>query len=604
MRLRARIDSGWKIYARNIKGGDGPIPTSISIQEHDAFELKEIRERRPIREKDPNFQRKLEFYQGRAVFEQILEWKKGEPGTIKGSIEYMACNDEKCLTPKTREFKVDLSKAEDGEPLLKGDRGLLLIFFLSLGGGFAALLTPCVFPMIPLTVSFFTKQSRTRNEGIRNAIIYSISIILIFTAVGYLLTALFSSNILNVISTHPITNVFFFLIIVVFAISFLGGFEIKLPDSWINRSDQVADKGGLIGIFFMAVTLTLVSFSCTAPILGPLLVQATSQGGMSPLVGMGGFSLALALPFGLFAAFPGWLNNLPQSGGWMNTIKVTLGFLELALAFKFLSNADMVTNRPDLLIPRELFLAIWIGIFLVMALYLLGVFRTPNDGEVPRLSVFRVLFATFTIIFTIYLIPGLFGAPLNLVSGFPPPQRYSEWSMGGGTSSSRGHDSDTNDEQGGPSHEGPQGLMTFHDYEKALSYAKKVDKPLMLDFTGEACVNCRRMENNVWSDPEVLEMLRNDVVIASLYVDVFQDLPKEEYDTVKVEGETKVLKEVGKKWAHFQKTRFGVNSQPYYVLLNHQGEELVMPTGYEPDVQTFTSWLEKGIRNFKREKAS
>jgi thiol:disulfide interchange protein DsbD len=620
LQLRASIDSGWHIYGRSFEGS-GPVPTRIAIDSGKGIALVgKLWEEEPKEKFDEQFQSQVTLYEKEALFEQVFDAKRtGEGDSIEARIEYMACTDEKCLRPRTIERGFALSGATDKEPELvdpeklgererrqatsssNGDkdkaRGLLLTFILSFGGGFLALLTPCVFPMIPLTVSFFTKQSPTRAKGIRNAIVYSASIVLIYTSVGYLVTLIFGGSAMNVISTNPWVNVMIFVLIVIFAISFLGAFELTLPESWINRSDRMADKGGLIGIFFMAFVLSLVSFSCTAPIIGPLVFQTASQGGIAPAVGMAGFSLALALPFGLFAVFPAWLNSLPQSGGWMNTVKVTLGFLELALAFKFLSNADLVLQAG--LLKRELFLAIMIGIFGMMSLYLLGLFRTPNDDEVPKLSVPRVLIATLSLVFTLYLIPGLFGAPLKMISGFPPPLQYSEWSRGMMAQGSEDGGSGTMTPEGGWGKECPMGLNCLNDYEKALAYAKKVDKPLMLDFTGHACANCRRMEETVWTEGRIMDMIRNDVVLASLYVDERSDLPEKEQKTVTLNGEEMELESVGDKWHYFQAKHYRTNTQPYYVLLDHQEQQLIEPTGYEPNVEEYAAWLERGIRKFK-----
>ncbi|MFB6258157.1 MAG: protein-disulfide reductase DsbD domain-containing protein [Flavobacteriales bacterium] len=618
LQLKADIDSGWHIYGRNLKGS-GPVPTRVEFQAGQGQKLiGKLWETKAKEKFDKQFQSQVSYYEQEAVFEQVVKVKKTKKAdSAKAEVEYMCCTDMKCLKPKTivRSFSLDEAakgearlveedelkkraekKADDASSEEKESRGLLLTFIFSFGGGFLALLTPCVFPMIPLTVSFFTKQSKNRAEGIENALIYSTSIVVIYTTVGYLVTLIFGGSAMNAISTNPWVNIFIFAFIVIFAISFLGAFDLTLPDSWINRSDKMADKGGVIGIFFMAFVLSLVSFSCTAPIIGPLLFQTASQGGFAPAVGMAGFSLALALPFGLFAGFPAWLNSLPQSGGWMNTVKVTLGFLELALAFKFLSNADLVTQAG--LLKRELFLAIMIGIFAIMSMYLLGLFRTPNDDEVPKLSVPRILIATLSLVFTLYLIPGLFGAPLKLISGFPPPLHYSEWSKGGLMGSESGHSraKKANVDWG---ENCPQGLNCFNDYEKALTYAKKVDKPLMLDFTGHACANCRRMEATVWTEEGIMKMLQKDVVIASLYVDERSDLPKKEQKTVELNGEKMELETVGDKWQYFQAKNYGNNSQPYYVLLDHQEEKLVEPTGYEPNAREFASWLKKGIEKFE-----
>ena len=401
-------------------------------------------------------------------------------------------------------------------------RGLWSIFFIAFLSGFAALLTPCVFPMIPMTVSFFTKQSKNKAAGIRNAIIYGISIILIYVLLGFLVTWIFGADALNALSTNVWFNVIFFVLLVVFATSFLGAFEIMLPNSWANKVDNQADRGGIIGILFMALALAIVSFSCTGPIVGTLLVEAASKGGIAPIIGMLGFSLALALPFMLFALFPGWLNSLPKSGGWLNTVKVVLGFLELALAFKFLSNADLVLQLH--LLEREVFLAIWIAIFGALAFYLFGKITLPHDSPLPHISVGRLLLGLLVMSFTVYMIPGLWGAPLKLINAFPPPMEYGESPFGVGGSG--GSNSIAVLPSGAKS--GPHGIVVFDDYEKGLAYAKSVNKPIMLDFTGFACVNCRKMENNVWSDQRILNILKNEVVLISLYVDEDIDLPKNE----------------------------------------------------------------------------
>lgn len=625
LRTKALIDKGWHLYATELKEGDGPVATSIEVKKGKGQQLiGQIQKQKPSESYDPNYQRKLRYYKDSTFFEQTLARDPGGADSARVVVEFMACNDERCTVPKTVALSTSFSEVIKGNKKLstqtseketeaekkapssqaerekeREQRSLFWTFLLAFAGGFAALLTPCVFPMIPLTVSFFTKQSPTRAKGIRNAISYSLSIVLIYTALGYIVTLFLGPGAMNAISTNPYMNIFFFVIIMFFAISFLGGFDLNLPESWIDRSDKMADKGGLLGIFFMAFVLTLVSFSCTAPIIGPLLVQTASQGGIAPIVGMAGFSLALALPFGFFAGFPAWLNSLPQSGGWMNTVKVTLGFLELALAFKFLSNADLVMQAG--LLKRELFLAIWIGIFGVMGLYLLGLFRTQNDGEVPKLSVPRLLFATASIVFTLYLIPGLFGAPLKIISGFPPPKFYSEWKTSKSLGQEGGAESSKTGTKSSSDHgDCPLGLNCFHDYDKALSHAKKVDKPLMVDFTGWACVNCRKMEENVWSEPEVISKLRNKVVLASLYVDERSELPESEQKTVTLNGEERGLETVGNKWSYFQAKHFGVNTQPYYVLLDHQEKELNDPTGYEPSVQAFANWMEAGIENFEK----
>ncbi|MGB0980248.1 MAG: protein-disulfide reductase DsbD family protein, partial [Croceimicrobium sp.] len=434
-------------------------------------------------------------------------------------------------------------------------------------GGFAALLTPCVFPMIPLTVSFFTKQSKTRSKGIANGIIYGLMIIFLYTVIGWSITAIFGPDALNEFSTNPYVNLAFFVILVVFAISFFGAFEITLPSKWVNSADRASERGGLLGIFFMALVLALVSFSCTGPIIGGLLFEAFSGGVKGPLVGMFGFSLALALPFALFAAFPGWMNSLPKSGGWLNSVKVFLGFVELAFAFKFLSTADLVWQAG--LLKREYFLVIWIAIGILLTLYLLGKYRMPHDSPSDKISVFRLMLSVVVLSFTIYLIPGIWGAPLKLISGFPPPMFYSEAPQGIGAGGQVATNSDVPD--GADPEHCPLFLNCFHDFETGREYAKQVNKPILLDFTGWGCVNCRKMEEEVWSDPKVLDILRNDVVLISLYVDQKEELPAEEQYLSEVTG--KKIRSIGNKWSEFQIKHFNRNAQPQYILLNHNSME-------------------------------
>lgn len=467
------------------------------------------------------------------------------------------------------------------------------IFVASFLGGLVALLTPCVFPMIPMTVSFFTKQSKSRAKGIKNAVIYGLSIIIIYVLLGLIVTKIFGADALNALSTNVWFNIIFFILIVVFATSFLGAFEIMLPNSWANKVDRQADRGGMIGIFFMALALAIVSFSCTGPIVGYILVDAAMNGGIAPLIGMLGFSSALALPFMLFAMFPGWLNSMPRSGGWMNTVKVSLGFLELALAFKFLSNADLVLQAHWL--EREVFLAIWIAIFAAWAIYLFGKIQLPHDSKLEKISVGRLFMALLVSTFTIYLVPGLWGAPLKLISGFPPPMTYSESPYGVGNS--KGGTSSLSEIPDGAK-EGPQGIITFTDYDKGMAYAKEINKPVLLDFTGHACVNCRKMEENVWSETNVLNILNNDVVLISLYVDEKKELPEAEQYVSKTTG--KKIKTVGNKWSDFQIEKYQANAQPYYIVLDNEGNSLNTPVGYTPEVSEYENWLKEGVTNYKK----
>ncbi len=551
---------------------------------------------------------------------KVEDSKKPEPtiNTEAISDEITDETDPSDIAPGVDEEKEEIDYAYTGEDTLTSDdateevvatnenpesgggRSLLGIFILSFLGGFAALLTPCVFPMIPLTVSFFTKQSKNRAKGIANAMVYGLAIILQYTAIGFIIVKVFGSDALNALSTNPWMNIFFFALLVIFAISFFGAFEITLPSKWVNKSDQASDKGGIIGIFFMAFTLALVSFSCTGPIIGSLLVEAASGGYQGPLIGMFGFSLALALPFTLFAIFPGWLNSLPKSGGWLNSVKVVLGFIELAFAFKFLSAADLVWQAG--ILQREWFIAIWIAIFIMLTLYLLGKFRMPHDSPMDKVSVPRLLMAILSLFFVVYLIPGMWGAPLKLISGFPPPMFYSE-SPGGFGGSAKVVSAMSNEEipEGADPEHCPLSLNCFHDFEEGLAYAKKVNKPVMLDFTGWGCVNCRKMEENVWSDPRVLEILREDVVLVSLYVDERKELPKEEQFVSEVTG--KKVKTIGNKWSEFQVKHFKSNSQPQYILLNHKSmKPLNGTTAYDPDIELYIEWLEEGVSKFEKSK--
>lgn len=505
--------------------------------------------------------------------------------TIDSVNQDTATSQAETKTPNTNEVK-------DGNK--KEEKSIWSIFILAFLGGFAALLMPCIFPMIPMTVSFFTKQSKSKAEGIKNAIIYGISIIAIYVILGSLITAIFGAEALNELSTSVSFNVIFFILLIVFAMSFLGAFEIVLPSSWATKLDSQADKGGIVGIVFMALALAVVSFSCTGPIVGTLLVESASKGGIAPIVGMFGFSLAIALPFMLFAMFPGWLNSMPKSGGWLNTVKVSLGFLELAFAFKFLSNADLVLQKHWL--ERELFIAIWIAIFGAWALYLFGKYMLPHDYEkADKLGVGRLIMAILVTTFTFYMIPGLWGAPLKILSGLTPPTTYSEIPNGIGT----GGASSTTEALPEHAHYGPHGIIAFEDYENGLAFAKKVGKPVLLDFTGDACANCRQMEDKVWSDKSVLPILKDQVVLISLYCDRKIELPKEEQYISKVTGKEVIT--IGNKWTDLQISRYKSNSQPLYVIVDTDGKDLSSePTGHTYDVEAYKKWLMDGISKFKK----
>ncbi len=614
---KATIEKGWHLYSQNVPE-DGPIPTSFIYDDFNgAFNfIDTTSEEKGQTIDDPVFQMKIKFFEKSAIFIQKVEVLRDE-STVNGIVEFMVCDDSKCLPPTEVELVFNLSnsiksqvvsadeqiiKTDDSESLStpkESQKGLWGIFFIAFLSGFAALLTPCVFPMIPMTVSFFTKQSKTKAAGIKNAIIYGVSIIVIYVLLGTAVTAVFGADALNALATNVWFNIIFFLLLVVFAVSFLGAFEIMLPNSWANKVDSKADRGGLIGIFFMALALAIVSFSCTGPIVGTLLVQAASKGGLAPIIGMLGFSLAIALPFALFAAFPGWLNSLPKSGGWLNTVKVVLGFLELALAFKFLSQADLVLQTH--ILEREVFLAIWIAIFGTLAFYLFGKIQLPHDTPLKHISVGRLSLGLVVLSFTIYMIPGLWGAPLNLISAFPPPQNYSESPYGVGFSkvSEASPQSNTSHDNlpEGAHLLAPHDILAFNDYDKGLAYAKEVGKPVMIDFTGWACVNCRKMEQNVWPDPNVLSILKNEVVLISLYVDDKRALEEKDIIESKLKP-GKQLKYIGQKWSELQTLKYKANSQPFYVLMDHNEENLIDPIAYTPDVEEYHKWLKEGVSNF------
>lgn len=628
LKVQAEIQSGWHLYGQDIEEG-GPSKTAFTFKNPSKdFELTgKTTEEKGHEVQDKIFDMKIKYFEGKALFTQKIKFTSKVSSKIEAEVEFMVCDDSNCLPPTTEEltFKIPeeknlasaeglavvkdsavspektidktdaaFSKTKIDNPKKNESRGLISIFILAFLSGFAALLTPCVFPMIPMTVSYFTKQSKTKAAGIRNAMIYGFSIVVIYVLLGSIVTAVFGADSLNALSTNVWFNLIFFILLVVFACSFLGAFEIMLPSSLANKVDSQADRGGLIGIFFMALALAIVSFSCTGPIVGTLLVEAASKGGIAPIIGMLGFSIAIALPFSLFAAFPGWLNALPKSGGWLNTVKVVLGFLELALAFKFLSNADLVLQLHWL--EREVFLAIWIAVFGMLAFYLFGKITLPHDSPLNHISVGRLGFGLIILSFTIYLIPGLWGAPLKLISGFPPPLHYSESPNGLGVSGNS-ELKITGSLPEGAEH-GPQNIITFHDYNKGMAFAKKEGKPVLLDFTGYACVNCRKMEELVWSDPKVLGILNNDVVLISLYVDDKKELPESEQYTSATTG--KKIKTIGNKWSDLQIKTYKANAQPFYVIIDHKSENLTQPSAYNPDIEEYYAWLQSGIKNFKK----
>ena len=593
--IHAEIAPGWHLYSQNLADG-GPIPTSFYLDSSSAFvPLGKWTEGEPHVEFDPNFDMDLAFFSESADFSILLEPLQSD-FLVKGELEFMVCNDEMCLPPTYVDFRTGVLDA----PLPSVWEGLGTTFWLGFLGGFAALIMPCIFPMIPLTVSFFTKQSKTRSQGIFKASVYGLGIIVIYVGLGLLVTLIFGADKLNKMATDPWFNLAFFALFVIFAASFFGAFEITLPSSWVNKADDASNKGGFLGIFFMAFTLSLVSFSCTGPIIGSLLVEAASKGSLlGPAVGMFGFALALAIPFTLFAAFPGWLNSLPSSGGWLNTVKVTLGFLELAFALKFLSTADLVWQAH--LLERELFIAIWVAIAFMTAFYLLGAFRMPLDSPVQTISVSRMGFAMVFMIMAFYMLPGIFGAPVKLIAGFPPPEHYAESKNGAFTQPMiqvAGAGTETAAHSVASGEHCPNNLPCFNDYQAGLAYAKEVGKPIMLDFTGWGCVNCRKMEENVWKDERVHQRIRDNVVLISLYVDERTNLPKDEQYVSEITG--RKIKNIGNKWSEFQEVNFKEVSQPLYVILGHDDlNPLIEKSAYDLDVEAYIDWLDRGVAAFK-----
>jgi thiol:disulfide interchange protein len=621
------IDDGWHVYSQftpeDLDKGLGPIPLFIDFKLVDEnYTLNgPLIESETRREYSETWGFDEVFFEEMMVLKQKVHLTSSTVKTIKAILYYQVCIDV-CLNEEryivfdlaankvffidnydewntynsTENYKEELdATAKMDSAKNPKTRGLWTIFFIAFLSGFAALLTPCVFPMIPLTVSFFTKQSKNRAAGIKNAIMYGVFIIVIYVLLGSVIVGLFGADSLNALSTNVWFNVIFFLLLVVFAISFLGAFEIALPQSWSNKVDSQADRGGVLGIFFMALALAIVSFSCTGPIVGTLLVESASKGGIAPIVGMLGFSLAIALPFALFAMFPGWMNSLPRSGSWLNTVKVFLGFLELALAFKFLSNADLVLQLHWL--EREVFLAIWIAIFGTLAFYLFGKIRLPHDGNENHISVGRLSLGLLVLAFTIYLIPGIWGAPLKIISGFPPPMNYSEAPYGVGFTKLGSAGSAEKYSMPDGAELGPHDIIAFNNYVAGLTYAKKVNKPVLIDFTGYACVNCRKMEERVWANPEILGILNKEIVLISLYVDDKRLLPDNEQYTSKTTG--KRITSIGNKWSDFQIKEYQANAQPYYVLMDLQEQNLNTPIGYTPDVEKYKNWLNEGLDNFK-----
>ncbi len=641
----ATAQSGWHLYDMGLPSG-GPVSTSFTFETLSGAELigKPVASKQPTTVYDELFSMELRWYGGTVSFTQ--PFKVTDPAKFKlaGELEFMACNDETCLPPDRVEFSFEKkhirmdaapagseavsdssTQAADGDTVEEGvaveqevvsmdeasatatssdvpaalsrnpslwkpvvgelkafgdsivsaaDHSWLYIFLAGFLGGLIALLTPCVWPMIPMTVSFFLKRTKSRRKAIQDALIYGFSIIVIYLAMGLLITGVFGASALNDLSTNAVFNLLFCALLVLFAISFFGAFEIVLPASWTNKLDSKADStSGMLSIFFMAFTLVLVSFSCTGPIIGTLLVQAAAMGSLfGPAIGMFGFALALAIPFGFFAVFPNMLQNMPKSGGWLNSVKVVLGFLELALALKFLSVADLAYGWR--ILDREVFLVLWMVIFAMLGFYLLGKIRFRHDSELTHVSVTRLFLAIVPFAFVLYMLPGLWGAPLKSISAFAPPLYTQDFNL-------------YEDEVHAKS----------DDYEAGMAYAKLHNKPVMIDFSGFGCVNCRKMENAVWTDPKVKQLLENDYVLITLFVDDKTRLP----ETIEIEeyGRTRKLKTIGDKWSYLQRSKFGANAQPFYVLLDNDGMPLAPSYAYNEDVDKYVDFLQNGLKRYK-----
>jgi thiol:disulfide interchange protein len=656
--MEAVIPMGWYVYSNDFDKDLGPLLTEFIPATSTDFEVTEkLKAINPKKKYEEVWEGDVTYFIGKGRFEQVITIKSTS-GTVKGSLEYQMCSDltGQCInyeedievkftaipsSPASPEAGVDKelpridsaggtneqgsaatgkaahlsSEQETDSPFLLAEPevpsttdtqdfsaegesetlwGFIVLAFLA---GLAALITPCVFPMIPMTVSFFTGRSKSRAQGIRQAFIYGISIIAIYTIAGTAVAAIQGPEFANWLATHWIPNVFFFGIFIFFALAFLGMYELNLPSSLVNKIDAKAEKGGLGGVFFMAFTLVLVSFSCTGPIVGSILISSAGGELMKPVLGMFAFGLAFAIPFTLFAIFPEWMQRLPKSGGWLNSVKVVLGFLELALAFKFLSIADLVYHWG--ILDRDIFLAIWIVIFSALGLYLLGKIKLPHDSKLEYISVPRLLLALLTFVFVVHMIPGLWGAPLKLLSGYLPPITTQQFKLTGGVESEESVSSSGEIVKYGDLLKIPHGIPGYFDYEQALAAAKREGKPLLIDFTGHGCVNCRKMEENVWVDPQVLKRLKEEFVMVALYIDERLELPESEWYTSSYDG--KVKKTLGKQNADFQITRFNNNAQPYYVILDHQEQLVAKPRGYNTDIAAFVKFLDGAKRIFNEQ---
>ena len=614
----ATIEEGWYLYSTNIDIVPGPLPTEFTFEENDSYEL--VGEPTPVDPKnkfDKIFEGDVEYFDKKGLFRQKIKVLK-KPLVIAGNIAFQVCNEEigQCI-PDEYDFSVGDAGSQGGAGTMKSDdkkeKGLLasrdstdpysLLAFLVVAflAGLAAIFTPCVFPMIPMTVSFFTGKAKTRAEGIKNALFYGISIVLIYTLTGALVAPFMGPATANEVATNALLNVIFFLIFFVFALSFFGLFDINLPSSFVNKIDKRADQGGLIGVFFMAFTLVVVSFSCTGPIAGGLLFESAGGQVLKPILGMFAFGLAFAIPFTLFAIFPEWLNTLPKSGGWLNSVKVVLGFIELGFAFKFLSVADQVSHWR--ILDREVYLAIWIVLLFLLGFYLLGKIKLPHDSDLKYISVPRFMFAILVFSFAVYLVPGMWGAPLKSLSGYLPPSTTQDFNLSKllierDIAISNGKSSLCTDPKYADLLHLPHGLEGYFDYEEAIACAKETNKPIFIDFTGHGCVNCREMEAKVWADARVLKRLREDYIILALYVDDRTKLPENEQYVSENDG--KLKNTIGRKNMDIEMSKFQNNAQPFYVLLGPDEEMLAEPMGYNTNIDEFVRFLEEGKDNFDK----
>lgn len=607
LHVKAKLSNNTQIFSIKKRGSDDPFVSSLQLDssvltyQHALDTLTEIGNLQLVKEASSNA--KYRLFGDSVSFQYLLHIPKGETKKIKGSFAWLAKSGTE-FPSGVENFSVTVDSvkvnADKGSRPEEKSKSLWSIFLICFGTGLLAIITPCVFPLIPVTVSFFLKRSKSRVEGIRNAVWYSISIIAIYTIPTLLLTIIFGDKILYTISTHPVSNILFFIIFIVFAISFFGAFELTLPNSWANKADQKAGKGGLLGIFFMAMTLVIVSFSCTGPLVGTLLGQTSTNGVSSaPIIGMLGFGAGLALPFSLFAFFPSMMHSLPKSGGWLNSVKVTFGFIELALAMKFLSNVDLVYHWH--LLDRDVFLVCWIVIFALMGLYLIGKLKFSHDSDLPYISVPRLFFAILAFCFSLYMVPGLWGAPLKLLSGFIPPATTQEFNLEdleykidklntGSFNAKLGATNAIPPIKYVDKLEVPFGLTAYFDLKEGMAAAKALNKPVMLDFTGHSCANCRKMEEQVWKNPEVLKRIKENFVLISLYVDESTELPEEEQIT-NAKGEKTIT--VGDRNLEYEVKTFGFNAQPLYKFLDLNGKPLIdINYGYNPDVDKFIKHLD------------